>query len=253
LKDTLTGVRLSRRSLARAAVLVAGTLLCPGAARPALARHGWGDGGCFLRGTRIRTVQGYRHVESLQAGDLLPTRFGGWRPIVAVHRHTATRNRTSGFWAREDRPVRIGRSALGEGAPRKDLYLTSAHALFIDEVLVPVGNLVNNTSIAFDDMPGRDHLEYFHVELEDHDVIDADGAACETLLHDVRSDAAVGPGRASARVRKERCAPLLAFNGGRNELRSRLRSATCFMGDRRNRLDMIRDRLEERGLAASKL
>jgi hypothetical protein len=47
------------------------------------------------------------------------------------------------------------------------------------------------------------------------------------------------------------CAPRLGFNGGRSELMSRLRSAVSVWLDRRRALDVIRDRIEERGLALS--
>jgi hypothetical protein len=40
---------------------------------------------------------------------------------------------------------------------------------------------------------------------------------------------------------------MLSFGGGRGELRSRLRSAVAAVIDRRQPIDLIRDRLEERG------
>jgi hypothetical protein len=42
--------------------------------------------------------------------------------------------------------------------------------------------------------------------------------------------------------------PLLGFDGGRSQLRSRLRSAVSLVVDRRQPIDVIRDTLEERGL-----
>ncbi len=45
------------------------------------------------------------------------------------------------------------------------------------------------------------------------------------------------------------CAPLLAFNGSRSEVASRIRSAISPWFDIRRPLDVIRDRIEERGLA----
>ena len=45
--------------------------------------NGNGNGGngnganCFLKGTKIQTVEGERKVEDLAIGDLLPTMFGG--------------------------------------------------------------------------------------------------------------------------------------------------------------------------------
>ena len=89
------------------------------------------------------------------------------------------------------------------------------------------------TTIAFDDDAGDDELEFFHVELANHDVIDAEGAACESRLTAAMT----------------RCAPRLAMNGGRCELKSRLRSAAAIVVDRRTPFDVVRDRLEERSLS----
>jgi hypothetical protein len=58
------------------------------------------------------------------------------------------------------------------------------------------------------------------------------GAFCESLY------------RATA----ERCAPLLRFTGGRSQLRSRMRSVASLVIDRRQPIDIIRDKLEERGV-----
>ena len=42
---------------------------------------------------------------------------------------------------------------------------------------------------------------------------------------------------------------MLSFKGGRNEIKSRFRSAISPWIDRRQKLDIIRDELEERGIA----
>src|SRR5260370_31986101 len=152
------------------------------------------------------------------------------------------------------RPVRIARSALDEDVPSAALLLTAAHALFIDGVLVPAGDLVNGTTITLDAADEFDRLEYFHIKLENHSVIDAQGASCETLLSLSESAATFddhvrkyGPQETSEMP----CAPTLGFNGRRAELMSRLRSAVSVWRDRRQALDVIRDRIEERGIALS--
>ena len=66
--------------------------------------------------------------------------------------------------------------------PHSDLYVTKGHAVLIDNFLVPVGSLINGTTIALYDANELDELEFFHVKLESHDVIYAEGAPCETLL-----------------------------------------------------------------------
>jgi hypothetical protein len=63
-------------------------------------------------------------------------------------------------------------------------------------------------------------------------MLDAQGAPCESLYL----------------AGTERCAPLLRLWGGRSQLRSRLRSAAAIVVDRRRPIDIIRDKLEERGL-----
>ena len=49
--------------------------------------NGNGNGGngnganCFQKGTKILTADGERKIEDLAIGDLLPTMFGGLRPV----------------------------------------------------------------------------------------------------------------------------------------------------------------------------
>ncbi|OJU34895.1 MAG: hypothetical protein BGN99_25120 [Alphaproteobacteria bacterium 65-37] len=117
---------------------------------------------------------------------------------------------------------------------------------------MPVGDLINGTTITLDDADEFDVLEYFHIKLEAHDVIEAQGAPCESLLEILEADAMFDEyiGKyGAAKTKVMPCAPILSFNGGRNEVKSRLRSAASVWMDRRQQLDVIRDRLEERGIA----
>ncbi len=68
------------------------------------------------------------------------------------------------------------------GHPHRDLYLSPGHALFIDGVLILVKDLVNGTSIAPAPPADGESIEYFHVMLESHEVIIAEGAPAETFL-----------------------------------------------------------------------
>jgi hypothetical protein len=54
--------------------------------------------------------------------------------------------------------------------------------LYIDGVLVPAWNLVNGTSVKRNDAEHLDVIEYFHIVLDQHDVIDAEGSLCDTFL-----------------------------------------------------------------------
>jgi len=235
----------SRRSLFKAIGVTAGAVVATSVTRKEASAQWWcwwcgggsdGRGGnqvCFARGTRVRTAEGYRPVESLAVGDVVPTQFAGLSAIEDIASFTLSRTGPNGSWAGASRPVRVKAGALGPDSPVQDLVLTASHAVFTDGVLVPVVNLVNGTSIVFETADEHETLDFFHVAFARHDVLDAEGAACESWR-----DAAV----------EEPCAPMLSFYGGRDELRSRLRSAASIIVDRRQPLDIIRDSLEERGL-----
>jgi Hint domain len=45
------------------------------------------DRHCFLKGTMIRTAEGDKKIEAVAAGNLLPTVFGGTRPIQWIGRY----------------------------------------------------------------------------------------------------------------------------------------------------------------------
>ena len=245
-------VRISRRHLFKAAAVVVGAL---GAAHSKAARaqdDGWGhhhggdgdgdgdgdDGGhydchrwrtcCFLRGTRIRTSDGFRAIETLAVGDLLPTQFSGMAPIRRIVSFTVHQDET-GRWPDDCRLVRIRPAALDDGVPARDLFVTHTHAIFLDGVLVPAVSLVNGKTITFHDKPGFGPAEYFHIEFDGHDVMDAESALCESFRDE------------TTRL----CAPLV-LNGGKSQLWSHLRNAAAPFMDRRKPYDLIRDRLEHR-------
>jgi Hint domain len=189
----------------------------------------------------------------LVVGDLLPTMFGGPRPIQWIARYPFRKSDPSKPWVMAVRPVRVARSALGRDVPHTDLYLTGWHALFIDGVLIPAGSLINGTTIKFDEARKLAELEYFNIKLESHDVIFAEGAPVETLL-EVDECAVNFPKYfrqfGAPRTGEVRCAPIAPY-GGRGEFRSRVRSAISPWLDRREPIDMIRDRLEERAISLS--
>jgi hypothetical protein len=133
---------------------------------------------CFAAGTRLATVHGPVAVEALQAGDLMllanshdTTRavWIGYREVDCV-RHPEPHK----VW-----PVRIAAGAFGQGVPRRDLYLSPDHAIFVRGVLIPVKYLVNGTTIV---QIALDRVTYFHVELPRHDLLLAEGLSVESLL-----------------------------------------------------------------------
>jgi hypothetical protein len=211
-------------------------------------------GKCFLKGTKIQTAEGERKIEDLAIGDLLPTMFGGLRPVQWIGRYPFRKSDPSKPWVEGVLPVRIARSALAPNVPHADLYVTASHSLLIDGVLVPAEALINGTTITRYEACEYDEMEFFHIKLESHDVVYAEGAPAETLA-DVDERAANFAEyfrRYGAPATTEaRCAPLVPV-GGRLELKSRFRSALSPWIDRRDQADVVRDRLEERGYVYSR-
>src|SRR5271168_4090760 len=207
---------------------------------------------CFLKGTNIRTAEGDRKVENVSLGDLLPTVFGGVFPIQWIGRYSLKKSDSTKAWVKKVLPVRVARSALGLNVPYADLYVTKEHALLIDGVLVTAGSLINGATITMYDPRELDQLEFFHIKLERHNAIYAEGAPCETLMNVEESATNFAEylrNYGHPTTREAPCAPLLSCTGGRREIRSRVRSAISPWIDRRQKLDIIRDELEERGIA----
>ena len=187
---------------------------------------------------------------------MLPTMFGGMRPIQWIGRFPVKKSDPSKPWVKDVMPIRIARSALAPDVPRADLYVTGGHAVFIDGLLIPVGNLINGTTITRHDAHECDEFEFFNIKLERHDVIYPEGAPVETLLK--VDECAVNFAEYFRRygmqeAEEASCAPRVSYGGGRGELKSRIRSAMSPWLERREPIDVIRDRLEERGINLSRL
>jgi hypothetical protein len=136
---------------------------------------------CFLAGTAIACPDGERLIEDLAVGDLVVTADGTQRRVRFVGRQTFT---TLFADPLRTRPVCIRAGALGEGLPRRDLCLSPDHAILVDGVLVQAGALVDGIAITrMSGLPER--FTYFHIELDDHALIFAEGLPAETFVGNV--------------------------------------------------------------------
>jgi hypothetical protein len=132
---------------------------------------------CFVTGTRIATPHGECPVERLQAGNRVLLAHGGTARVVWLgHRRVDCRRHPRPL---DVLPVRIVTGAFGHGAPAYDLWLSPDHAVFIGGDLIPVRYLINGASIAQHLVP---NVTYWHVELQRHAVLLAEGLPCESYL-----------------------------------------------------------------------
>jgi Hint domain len=142
--------------------------------------HGRGNPHCFLRGTSILTPSGEVRIERLKVGDLVETVRGRPLPIKWIGTHLFRKSRA--HWNDRVMPVRISRHAIDGRTPFADLYLSPEHALFLDGVLMPVRELVNGISIVPALPSDAEAIEYFHILLNTHEAVLAEGVPAETCL-----------------------------------------------------------------------
>lgn len=155
---------------------------------------------CFLRGTQIATAPGGEvAVECLKVGDWVETADHGpmqirWIGLTSLDHVTLAQHPKM-------RPIRIGRGVLGPDRPDRDLYLSPQHRVLVKSqiarrlfgdahVLLAVKHLVGLRGIDVHlDTGGAD---YFHILLDSHEIIFANGAACETLFLGAEAVKSVG-------------------------------------------------------------
>ncbi|UWR02112.1 Hint domain-containing protein [Ruegeria conchae] len=143
---------------------------------------------CFTRDTLITTQHGQTTIQSLRAGDLIPTLGQGLHPIRWIGRREFDRPQLEAnprLW-----PVRILAGALGEGLPHRDLLVSRQHRMLVhskiaqrmfgtNEVLIPAIKLTAMPDIHVDQ--GVESVEYFHLLFDRHQVIFAENTPTESL------------------------------------------------------------------------
>ncbi|SBO44420.1 Hint domain-containing protein [Cyanobium sp. NIES-981] len=136
---------------------------------------------CFLPGTLIATPGGEQPIETLQPGDLICTPDGP-QPVKFVCRTT---HHPVILWNLDALPICIKAGALGDGLPRRDLYVSGGHALLLDGHLIHASALVNGSTILQtqpEDWDAHRPITYYNIELEKHELITAEGLMVESFF-----------------------------------------------------------------------
>lgn len=135
---------------------------------------------CFAKGTKIRTPEGDKLIETLEVGDMVSTLDRGPQPLRWIGGRTVPA--ISAF-----APVRIKAGALGNTA---DLLVSPEHRMLISDprlqlyfdtaqALVAAKDLVNGTTITREE---DGCITYMHMLFDNHEIVWAEDCPSEALL-----------------------------------------------------------------------
>ncbi len=133
---------------------------------------------CFCAGTRIATPGGEVDVERLRIGDLVSLADGRALPVRWLGRQTVSRRFADPL---RTLPIRIAAGALGPQTPTRDLLVSPGHALLLGGLLVQAGALMDLAGVSREHSVA-DTFVYWHVELDEHALLLAEGVATESYL-----------------------------------------------------------------------
>ena len=136
---------------------------------------------CYARGTMIRTSDGELPIETLRSGMQVITLVDG-RTVPRTVKWLGHRRISLASHPRPETvaPIRIERDAFAAGMPHRDLLVSPDHAIFVDGMLICARQLVNGTTIR-QELDNR-AIHYYHVELDEHAILLAEGLPAETYL-----------------------------------------------------------------------
>jgi len=141
---------------------------------------------CYAKGTQILTKEGYTLIEDLNVDDKIITKGKIYKnekyihdkfrvePIYWISKFKA-RNLTT-----DSAPICIKANAFAESHPFEDLYVSPQHRILLKGNMIIAKNLVNGDTI-FQDFD-RESVTYYHIELERHSGIIANGVLAESYL-----------------------------------------------------------------------
>ena len=207
---------------------------------------------CLLKGTKISTPAGDRLVQDLQIGDEVQT-LAGRKTIkwIGYNKFTKEEGRA---WQDSVMPIRVARFAIDDHTPHCDLYLSPWHCIFLNQALIPVMYLINEATIAPGAPSDMSAIEYYHIELDTHEVIYAEGALAESFDGSDREifsnfmeyERLYGP---EHQAQLTPFAPILRYHSRRQELNGLVRSLISNVVDVRDPIQIAYDQLAKRAEA----
>ncbi len=142
---------------------------------------------CFCTGTEILTPSGPREVETMRVGDYIVNESGQHKKIKWIGRSDVSSETFKKF--PDQRPIRIFAGSIARNIPVIDLYVSPQHRVALkghevelmfgtDKVFVAAKHL---TSSIAEPVKTNEKTSYYHLYLEEHDVIISNGLTTESF------------------------------------------------------------------------
>jgi len=143
---------------------------------------------CFTAGSRIRTPDGRKAIETLCVGDLVCVGQGLVKPIKWIGRRKINTRELA--LKPHLRPIRICSDAIAPGVPRSDVVVSPQHRICVSnaaagllfwtaQVLVPAHMLADGQKIHIDRDAGN--ADYVHILFDQHELVDVEGLWSESF------------------------------------------------------------------------
>jgi hypothetical protein len=137
---------------------------------------------CLAEGTWIDTPSGAKRVERLKQGDAVRTQSGMIKSIRLVMSKTLTFKSAANEC---HRPITFAPGSLGAKIPTEPLSLSPQHRVLVTlpcgtEALCPAKGLLHFSGVRR--RHGMKKVTYFHIVLDDHDILLANGAPVESFF-----------------------------------------------------------------------
>lgn len=139
---------------------------------------------CYLKGTQILTKKGYKAIEDIKLGEEMIV-CGD----IEKNKYVVADDKTSKvMWlshfkaspSEETFPVCFKKGSLAPNLPINDLYVSQGHQIVYKGQLIPAKRFVNGNTIFID--REKFDLVYYHVEVEKHSILLAEGVPAESYL-----------------------------------------------------------------------
>jgi hypothetical protein len=142
---------------------------------------------CFVKGTRILTIDGYIPIEKLKLnasliskGRIVNGNFRADPNGCVVKKLKGIGNFKVDGNKKKNAPICIKKNAFFHNYPSRDLYVSADHGIIVGTKNVQAKDLVNDDTIYRCSEFGE--VEYFHVELDHHSAIIAENMPTESYL-----------------------------------------------------------------------